>query len=60
MRAFSLLVAAPLVVVGAVFTGQGLGLIPGSFMTGSLFWAIVGMLMLAAGATIVFVAARRG
>jgi hypothetical protein len=31
-----------LVVTGAVWLGQGLGLIHGSFMSGSTFWAVVG------------------
>jgi hypothetical protein len=31
-----------LVVTGAVWLGQGLDLIQGSFMTGSTFWAVVG------------------
>ncbi len=35
-------VAVVLVVVGAVWIGQGLGFIPGSFMTGDPFWALAG------------------
>ncbi len=38
-----------LVLVGAVWIGQGLGLLPGSFMTGQLQWAIVGLVLLAIG-----------
>ena len=52
-------IAVPLLLVGAIFTGQGLGLIPGSFMTGSGFWAVVGILMLLTGAATLFYAARR-
>ncbi|HEV3231505.1 MAG TPA: hypothetical protein VG245_04550 [Candidatus Dormibacteraeota bacterium] len=52
--------SVPLLLVGAVFTGQGLGLIPGSFMTGSAFWAVVGILMLLAGGGLLVFAARRG
>ena len=33
---------ALLVVTGAVWLGQGLGVIHGSSMTGSTFWAVVG------------------
>jgi hypothetical protein len=36
------IVGAVLVVTGAVWLGQGLNLIQGSFMTGSTFWAVVG------------------
>jgi hypothetical protein len=31
-----------LVITGAVWLGQGLDVIQGSFMTGSAFWAVVG------------------
>ncbi|MDP3983892.1 MAG: hypothetical protein Q8Q52_02650 [Acidimicrobiia bacterium] len=37
--------AALLGVLGLVFVGQGLGLIPGSFMTGDSTWAAVGAVM---------------
>ena len=36
--------------VGILFTGQGVGLIPGSLMTGRIEWAVIGGLMAAAGA----------
>ena len=36
--------------VGVLFTGQGVGLIPGSYMTGRSEWAAIGGLMAAAGA----------
>jgi hypothetical protein len=38
-----------LVVAGAVWLGQGLGLIHGSSMTGSTFWAAVGGVCVVAG-----------
>jgi hypothetical protein len=38
-----------LVVTGAVWLGQGLGLIHGSSMTGSTFWAVVGVACVVAG-----------
>jgi hypothetical protein len=37
-------VGAVLVVVGAVWIGQGLDVIKGSFMTGSTVWAMIGAL----------------
>ncbi|HEX3227226.1 MAG TPA: hypothetical protein VHQ89_14100 [Gaiellaceae bacterium] len=40
---------ALLVVTGAVWLGQGLDLIQGSFMTGSTFWAVVGGLCVVSG-----------
>jgi hypothetical protein len=38
-----------LVVTGAVWLGQGLGLIHGSSMTGSTFWAVVGAVCVVTG-----------
>jgi hypothetical protein len=35
--------------VGAVRLLQGIGILPGSFMTGQAFWAIMGAICLAAG-----------
>lgn len=39
-----------LAVLGLVFLGQGVGVIPGSFMTGDPTWAVIGGLLLAAAA----------
>jgi hypothetical protein len=43
------IVGVILVLLGAVWTGQGLGLLPGSFMTGQRQWAIIGLVLLAIG-----------
>jgi hypothetical protein len=43
-------VAAVLVLIGLVFMGQGLGFIPGSFMTGQQIWFVVGAVMVFVGA----------
>ena len=43
------LIGAILVLTGAVWLGQGLGWISGSFMTGSTFWAVVGAACIVAG-----------
>jgi hypothetical protein len=42
MRAGVGVVGILVVLVGAVFAGQGLGYIPGSFMTGDLHWFWIG------------------
>jgi hypothetical protein len=60
MRAAALLPSALLILTGGIFTGQGFGYIPGSFMTGSLFWGITGLVMIAAGLALLVFAARRG
>jgi len=41
-------VAVVLGLTGGTFVGQGLGYIPGSFMTGDAFWALVGAVLLVA------------
>jgi len=43
------IVGVVLILTGAVWVGQGTGLIEGSSMTGSTFWAIVGGLCIVAG-----------
>ena len=43
------IVAVLLCVVGAVWMGQGVGLLPGSFMSGQREWAVYGALAFAAG-----------
>lgn len=37
------------VLAGAVFAGQGLGYIPGSFMTGDMHWFWIGGVMILGG-----------
>ena len=61
MRASRLVIAAVLGLMGLVWLGQGLGYIPGSFMTGSQFWATVGtVLLVIAAAVVVLLVGRRG
>jgi hypothetical protein len=38
-----------IVLTGAVFAGQGLGFIPGSFMTGKMEWFWIGTVMVVFG-----------
>jgi hypothetical protein len=61
-RAFRLrlLVAVLFAVVGTIWVGQGLGVIPGSFMTGDRFWAVAGAAAIAIGAFIAWDAFRPG
>jgi hypothetical protein len=44
--------------MGLVFLGQGLGLIPGSFMTGDPFWAVVGAILVAAALVMLRIGTR--
>jgi hypothetical protein len=43
-RTVSLIIGGLAVLVGAVWIGQGAGLIKGSFMTGSRTWLAIGLL----------------
>ena len=44
-----MVVGALVLLAGAVFAGQGLGYIPGSFMTGDIHWFWIGSVMIVAG-----------
>lgn len=58
-RRLRLLVAAVLAVTGLVWIGQGLGYIPGSFMTGDITWTYIGAGVLAGAAILSASAWRR-
>ncbi|OLC16238.1 MAG: hypothetical protein AUH32_01855 [Actinobacteria bacterium 13_1_40CM_66_12] len=52
MRAGAGVIGVLVVLVGAVFAGQGLGYIPGSFMTGDMHWFWIGGGMVVVGLAI--------
>jgi hypothetical protein len=47
-----------MILVGGVWFLQGIGILPGSFMTGQTFWAVTGAVSLAAGGLLVFAGLR--
>ena len=49
-----------MVLVGAVWLLQGVGILPGSFMTGQLFWAVMGAIFLVVGGLLFFAGLRLG
>ncbi|TMD43518.1 MAG: hypothetical protein E6I88_01330 [Chloroflexi bacterium] len=59
MRQLFLVVGAIGMVVGAVWIGQGAGWIAGSFMTGSHFWLIIGIIVALIGLALVVGGVRR-
>ena len=59
MRPLFVALGAVMVLVGAVWTLQGLGYLEGSPMTGQEIWAILGPLLAGLGVGLVVVAARR-
>ena len=44
--------------VGVVWLLQGVGILPGSFMTGQLFWAVMGAIFMVVGGLLVFAGLR--
>ncbi len=46
-------------IIGGVFTGQGLNLIPGSFMTGSRMWLSIGFVVAVVGVILIVLGLRR-
>ena len=46
-------------IVGGVFAGQGLNLIPGSFMTGNRMWLAVGIIVAIVGIILIVRGLRR-
>ncbi len=59
MRILSNIVGALLLVVGCVWFLQGMSILPGSFMTGSLMWTVIGVFCIVAGIAFLFLANRR-
>ena len=53
MRRSRLAIGLVLALIGLVWLGQGSGLVGGSTMSGSSFWAIVGIMLLVVGAVVV-------
>ena len=52
-RSAILILSAAFVIAGAIFIGQGLGLLQGrSFMVGDRTWAVIGAVLVIAGAVL--------
>jgi len=58
MRTSRLVVVGAVALVGAVWVGQGLGYVPGSFMSGDLTWALVGAALLVVAVALVLLERR--
>ena len=59
MRPLGIVLGVVMVLMGAVWTFQGLGYLEGSPMTDQSIWAILGPLVAGLGVGLVVVAARR-
>lgn len=60
MRWALVVVGAVMILIGGVWTLQGINILLGSFMSNQPFWAIVGVLVMLAGASLCFFGWRRG
>ena len=60
MRYVLLIVGVLMILMGGVWLLQGIGILPGSFMTGQMFWAVIGAVLLAVGGLLVIVGVRLG
>lgn len=58
MRYVLLVVGGLLFLMGGVWLLQGIGILPGSFMTGQAFWAVMGAILLAIGGVMILSALR--
>lgn len=57
-RTIAMIIGGLAVLVGAVWIGQGAGLIKGSFMTGSRTWLGIGLLCLVVGLLLIYLTRR--
>ena len=60
MRYVLLIAGGLMALVGIVWLLQGVGILPGSFMTGQSFWAVMGAIFLVVGGLLVFAGLRLG
>jgi len=58
VRYVLLIVGGLMALMGGVWTLQGVGILPGTFMTGQTFWTVVGWLMLLPGGSLAFLGFR--
>ena len=53
MRTFGLIVGVLAILAGAVWTLQGIGVLPGSFMSSNTTWVVVGLVTAVLGVVLV-------
>ena len=59
VRSVLIVIGVVATLVGLVFAGQGLNLIPGSFMTGDRTWLVIGLIVALVGVVLVLVGTNR-
>jgi hypothetical protein len=53
MRYVLLIVGGLMILMGGVWLLQGISILPGSFMTGQMFWTVMGAVFMAVGGLLV-------
>lgn len=59
MKAVKTIVGALLVIMGGIWILQGINVLPGSFMTGQIRWAVYGAIAAILGIVLIFLAQRK-
>jgi hypothetical protein len=60
MRWVLIVIGVLMLLIGGLWTLQGINVLPGSFMSGQSFWATIGLLLLIGGALLCYFGWRRG
>ena len=60
LRIVATILSGPMLLIGVVWVLQGLNILPGSFMTGQIIWAVYGAPLALAGAALVWWVNRTG
>jgi hypothetical protein len=58
-RVLATILCGPMLLIGCIWILQGLNVLPGSFMTGDIKWAVFGLILALAGAALVYWLNRR-
>jgi hypothetical protein len=58
MRYVLLIAGGLMILMGGIWLLQGIGILPGSFMTGQMFWAVMGAAFLAVGGLVILTGFR--
>ena len=54
LRVIATILSGPMLLIGVIWVLQGLNILPGSFMTGQIIWAIYGAPLAIVGAGLVW------
>ncbi len=54
LRVVATVVCGPMLLIGVIWILQGINVLPGSFMTGDIKWAVFGAILVVAGGGLVY------